>query len=136
MQRKNIICKFFLLAICILSVFGCSSQGPSDEAILKDWNNAFKKEKEENATIIGYKGCMDYIAFNGVEIVGKKIEGANAEVLIKVSGDWLIDHDPGFHGGACGGFVLENGKSQKVERRMLYEKLDTGWRLVEIKGVL
>ena len=64
-----------------------------------------------------------------MKVAGTSVEGASAEVILQISGEWISKRDPGYLAGPCWKFSRSRDAKQTVERRLIYRKFDTGWRL-------
>ena len=105
-----------------MALVSCSSQ-PADETIIEDWKTYWSEY---------YRGtCTKYIKLKDVRVVGKSVKDNQCEVIISITGDWISNNiDPRFFPHLpCGGFTKKKGANQTVEKKMLYKKYDTGWRL-------
>ena len=112
-----------VLLLVVVIVTGCSgsSSGPTEKQVRDDWDGYVRY-----AESLG--GCPD-VKITDVKVVGTSVEGASAEVILRVSGDWISRGDPGYMAGPCWKFSRSRGAKQAVERRLAYKKFDTGWRL-------
>jgi hypothetical protein len=96
-----------------------STIGPSKFQVLRDW---------EYLTRV--LDCSKDVRFKKVEVLGTSVSGNQAEVLVRVTGEWIGGANPGyFEHMPCAGFMAQAGKSQFVVRQFIYKKYDTGWRL-------
>jgi len=113
-----------LVLTCVIAFVGGCSKGPSDSQVIKDWG---KFRKDENPSI------LKDVQFKKAEIVGTSVSGNVAEVIVRITGDWIGDsRSSGWIGQtACGGFNPAKGQNQVVERKFIYKKFDSGWRLEE-----
>jgi hypothetical protein len=107
---------------------GCSN-GPSESQVVKDWQSFVAKNNG---------AWMKDVEFKKVEVAGQSINGSVAEVIVRITGDWV--GRSGYNGGWSGhtpadGFNPTGGSGQTVEWKFLYKKFDTGWRLEENKLV-
>ena len=105
----NLVCTVALLLV------SCSS-GPSEDQLFQDYQARMCKE----------------VKFKDVKKISKRIDGVTAEVIVNVTGDCVGKYDPVFFGGPCAGFSKRKGSNQTVERKMIYKKYDTGWKLKRI----
>jgi hypothetical protein len=114
-----------LRALLLAGVFfaGCSGtgSGPSEKQVRDDWERYVRY-----AESLG--GCPD-VKLTDAKVVGTSVEGRSAEVILRISGEWISKRDPGYMGGACWKFSRSRGATQMVERHLTYKKFDTGWRL-------
>jgi hypothetical protein len=125
----NIQTLFTLLVLASLSAFvtGCSNRksGPSEVQVVNDWNAFWSKDNS---------AWMKDVQIKKVEVADRSINGNVAEVIVKITGDWLggsgLPTRPwGWEGGAAVGFKPSAGPNQTVEWKFIYKKFDTGWRL-------
>lgn len=118
-MRVRLLVAFLLLWTPTL-LQACGNQGSlPDELIRRDWNNFVNQ----------WPACSEFVALRELKILGKSIQGNTAEVILQVRGDWIGSSDPVWYQGPCTGFRMEKGFSQTVERKLIYKKYDTGWRL-------
>ena len=102
---------------------GCSGawSAPTEKQVRDDWDRYVRE-----AASLG--GCPD-VKITDVKVAGTSVEGASAEVILQISGEWISKRDPGYLAGPCWKFSRSRGAKQTVERRLAYKKFDTGWRL-------
>ena len=116
---------WWLSALLVVGVVfaGCSGtgSGPSGKQVRDDWDGYVRY-----AESLG--GCPD-VKITDVKVIGTSVEGTSAEVILQVSGDWISKRDPGYLAGPCWKFSRSRDAKQTVERRLIYRKFDTGWRL-------
>ena len=119
MISKIRVCGNFLLLMCLIALVTSCSKGPSESQVIKDWE-AFVHDSD----------CSKDVKFKKVEVIGTSKTDNVAEVIIRITGDWIGGRDLGwFSSTPCGGFHAQAGQNQIVERKFIYKKFDTGWRL-------
>src|SRR5205807_16642 len=109
--------------------FTACSEGPSNEQVVKDFSAYLETAKMK-------LGCVKAVKFSDTKVAGKSVNGNVAEVLINITGDWILTDNPYpealigdvdlFPEGPCMLFRERHGKNQTVQRKMIYKKYDTG----------
>lgn len=131
MNTQSIISNILMTVGMLVLGAGCSEGIPSNEIIQEDWRSYW-------ATHFGAGSCAEFLQPVELSVLGKRMDGTAAIVLVEAKAEWASQSNssPSFSDlTPCYGFQQTNGKVQTQERKLFYEKYDSGWRLAAVEGV-
>lgn len=130
MRVRNRSSITLVVLVVLFSVAACSDGTPPDELIHQDWNSYW-------TTHDGADYCSEFLRLADLAVLGKRVAGEEAIVLVEANAEWVnqSSYSPSFSDSIpCYGFQRSGGRQQTQERKLHYEKYDTGWRLASVES--
>ena len=83
--------------------------------------------------------CDGKIKVTGVRVVDKMVDGKQGVALVEITADWVAtaknawdELDSIASSMDCPGFTYKGGHNQKVQKKLLYVKWESGWRFERV----